>query len=114
MESAVEAQLIFQRIETVVEKAINFRRELGVRLPELLTPGELQLLQDRLDHCVDGGLRSVQQRSNLRPRSGLGASSMLELQNRASSIKARIKQKLAVLSLEAKIGMHGVQKPGVA
>src|SRR5262245_45954104 len=110
MGTAVEIQFIFARIESVIEKAISFRRELGAKIPTLLTPTELQELQDKLDHLVDNGIVSVRQRSGLQPRGGGKISGMQEAESRTRGLKVRIKQKLTALPLEARLGMHESQK----
>jgi hypothetical protein len=106
-----EIHAIFVMIESVIEKAIDFRRDLGARFPTLLMPSELQTLQKRLEQQSDHGIAAVKSRSDLQPRGAGGISAMEEAQNKALGLKARINQKLKALSLEAKLGTNENHKP---
>src|ERR1035437_3471561 len=52
--------IIFTAIEGVVEKVIEYREELAVRLPTLLAPANLLTLQSKIDQYIDGGVNGVE------------------------------------------------------
>src|SRR4051812_25498762 len=70
MRFSAEVDIIFSSIEEVVAKAIAFRQELGAKVPALLEPGNLKILQDKLDQYVEGGVRGVRARAQNPPNRG--------------------------------------------
>lgn len=103
--------IIFTAIEGVVEKVIEYREELAVRVPTLLAPANLLTLQSKLDQYIDGGVNGVRTRHSMQwARTGGGLSASQEAERRAYALKARVKQKLAALPLEARLGIHQSNK----
>jgi len=95
--------IIFTALEEVIKKVIEYRRELGEKVPILLTPMNLRTLQHKLDQYINGGLNGVRSRQSMqwaRTGGGLGASQ--EAARRASALKIRVNQELAAIPLEAR------------
>ena len=101
-----EVNIFFTSIESIVEKAIACRKELGIKVPALLTPPNLKVIQDKLDQIIDGGVNSVRSRLALEARNAVGAAMVQEAQRRAFSLKAKLKMEIAALPLEVGLGMH--------
>lgn len=103
--------IIFSAIEGVVCEVIAYRKELAPRVPELLTPASLQVLQKNLNEYIDGGVTGVRSRQSIESaRTGGSLAASQEAQRRAYGLKARLKQQLTALSLEARLGMHQPNK----
>jgi len=69
--------IIFTSLEQVIEKVIEYRRELGEKAPMLLTPMDLRTLQKKLDQYLDGSVNGVRTRQSMgwaRTGGGLGSS----------------------------------------
>lgn len=113
MRFKIEVDLIFTSTEGVVDQMIDYRKELGARVPALLERGNLGTLRTKLDQLADGALNGVRQRATMAPRGAAAASLMQEAERKAYALKARINQKMAALPLEAKLGMHRAEEPNV-
>jgi len=61
----VVTEIIFTAIEGVVEKVIEYRQELAVRVPALLTPANLRTLQSKLEQYIDAGVNGVRTRHSM-------------------------------------------------
>src|SRR5437879_642400 len=70
MNFTAEAHIIFTSIEAAIDKAIEFRRELGGRVPALLNPANLQSLEAKLERFVDQSIEGVKQRAVMQGRGG--------------------------------------------
>jgi hypothetical protein len=103
---SAEIDIIFTSVEGVIEKVIACRRELGAKVPALLDAANMKALEDKLDRYVDGAVNGVHQRSTIRTPGAVGSAISHVAQQRASSVKARLNQKLAALPLEARLGVH--------
>lgn len=103
---SAETEIIFASIESVIDKAIAFRRELGAKVPALLEDDNLASLRENLEQIVQSGVSGVRQRSTLPSRNSIAPVFISEAENRASAVNARLGRKLTALPLEAKLGMH--------
>jgi hypothetical protein len=102
-----EVDITFSLIESVVEQCIEYRQQLATKVPVLLTPVNLNTLHQKLSQYVDGGVNSVRMRRSMQgARAGGGLAASQEAERRAYGLKARIKQKLEALPLEARLGMY--------
>lgn len=105
-----EAKLVFTLVEEVVQQCIEYRRELAVKAPSLLSPANLNALHQKLSKYVDGGLNSIRMWQSTRGSRGGGhIAASQEGERRAYALKARIKTKLEALRLEARLGLHQPQ-----
>jgi hypothetical protein len=103
---SLETDIIFTSIESVIDKAIAYRRQLSARVPALLEPENLTALQAKLENYIQGGVNGVRQRSIRPSRNSIAPVFISEAENRASLVKAQLNGKLCALPLEAKFGMH--------
>jgi hypothetical protein len=99
------SDIILKSVEATVDKAIAYRRELGASIPALLEENGMKPLKDRLEKYVDGSVNGIRQRGTMLPRGAGTASVNQKIQQKAYAIKARLGRKLAVLPLEAKLGL---------
>jgi hypothetical protein len=99
-------KIIFDHVAAYAGKAIELRRELGAKVPILLTKHELDKLLHTLEQHIDGGVNGVKTRLTMAPRGAGGAGAMQEAHRRAQTIKAQVRQNLIALQLESKIGMN--------
>lgn len=109
-----EIEIIFSGIGSVIDQAVAYRKELGARVPALLTAGNLKVFQDKLNQYIDGGVNGVKQRSTIQPR-GAGGPVLVQIADqKAYSLKARLNQTLAALPLEVRLGMTPSGQPNMA
>ncbi len=99
-------KIIFDHITDYADKAVALRRELGAKVPVLLSKPELDKLQRTLEQSVDGGVNGVRSRITMAPRGAGGSAAMQEAQRRAQTIKSQVQQNLTALQLESRIGMN--------
>jgi hypothetical protein len=86
-----EVEIIFASIESVIERAVTYRRELGIKVPALLTAPNLNVFQDKLNQHIDEGVNGVRSRLTLRPSGSAGPAVIQEARRRASSLKAKVR-----------------------
>jgi hypothetical protein len=108
-----EIDIMLASAENVIGKAIAFREELGAKVPALLTTENHHEFGSRLNQHVDALIKGIQTRAKLRPRDTAGGAVISEVERRAWAVKARAKNKLAALPLEARLGMHQPEEPRV-
>jgi hypothetical protein len=109
---AAETEIRIRKLATsVVERAIAKRKELGRRVPELLTTEPLNRLKDKLNTFIDGLAKGHQARieddsrqAGFAPATSQAFSRLAE--QAAQSINASANQTIEALRLEAKLGMH--------
>jgi hypothetical protein len=96
-----------------VEKAISKRRQLGAKLPELLSQHLLSQLKERLirraDHFVEGEKTRLSLQGTF--RGGVGGALIQQAKLKADGLKVRIGQEIEALRLEARLGLHKEENP---
>ncbi len=99
--------IIFASVESIIKKALALRKELGLNTPDLYLDPNLKNFQNKMDQIVDGAVGNVQCRFS-QPASLAGAEMELlrRANERASALKAKVKNELEALPLEAKIGTY--------
>ena len=101
-----EIDIIFASIQGIVDEAVEYRVELGKRVPALLEVGNLNTLEAKLTQYIDGGVVGVRSRIELKPRLWNNPAVLPLAERKANAAKARLRTRIESLPLEAKLGMH--------
>jgi hypothetical protein len=108
-----EMDIIFASTESLIEKAIAYRKELATKVPALLLAfPHLKEFHARLDEYIDGAVLALRTR-HLKYPAGAGDAAMGASVRRASALKAKVKREIQALSLEGTLGMHRGEEPKV-
>jgi len=101
-----EMEIIFSSTESIIEKAMAYRRELAAKVPALLLEfPHLKEFNARLNEYSDGAILTLRTR-HLKYPAGAGDAVMGASVRRAAALKARINREIQALSLEATLGIH--------
>ncbi len=111
---AGEMKIRLGKIDSVAEKRIALRRDLGSKLPELLEDQPLKSLKSELDGYVDSAFvdsavkTSIHYLSSRAPNSGgeLHEALCRGWEHKAAAIKARLNGELQALRLESQLGLY--------
>jgi hypothetical protein len=109
-----EIDIRFGVVEKVAAAALEKRRELGRRVPTLLSSPHLNQLKERLNRHVDGMLVAIPDRIKAAGQPlvpGMEQAVVRSAQQKASALQSKIHNELEALRLEAKLGMHEQEKP---
>ncbi len=98
--------LLFESTQEIVDKAVARRKELGRRVPLLLTKPNLATLEAKLIQMIDGTVNGVKTRLTLHPRNAGGGSVLQRAEQLAYGMKARLRNRLAAAPLEVKFDMN--------
>ena len=114
-----EVDIIFTATETMIERAIAYRKELARRAPGLLLAfPHLKELHAKLDQFADGAVLAFKARHAGNPPAGplpVGVidAVMGEAVRRATALKTRINNEIQAMALEGTLGMHREDQPQV-
>jgi len=100
-----EVNLLFESTQEIVDKAVARRKELGQRVPLLLTKPNLATLEAKLIQMIDGTVNGVKTRLTLHPRNAGGGSVLQRAEQLAYGMKAGLRNRLAAAPLEVKFDM---------
>jgi hypothetical protein len=109
-----ETEIRFAKVaEGPVQRAIEKRRELGRRFPDLLTAMSLGQLRDRLTHHIEIVFDSTKTRLAIGGTARtIGSAGVIQRARQlADQIKGSVTQQLNALTLEARLGIHADPKP---
>ena len=108
-----EIEIRLGKIGSVVEKRIALRRELGCKVPELLEEYHLKTLKNELEEYINSGVAGCIQYLSMPPNPGGAVREALRghAERQAGSIKAKVANELAALTLEARLGLCREEKP---
>jgi hypothetical protein len=112
-----EIRIHFSHVESVIEKQIALRQELGRKVPELFEEQRLKTLDDELARYVDSAVNGfINRRSSQPPHPGGAALDALsrQMEQQGFSIKAKLKAELEALRLESRLGLHKEPAPVVS
>ncbi len=101
-----ELDIVFASLQEVLTKTIAHRKELSIKVPELLSPSSLEEFQSQLNRCIDGAVKGIGMRSKLPPGNLVTGAVKSEAERRVQALKARISQELQAMPLEANLGLH--------
>jgi hypothetical protein len=109
-----EGEIRFRKTaQEPVHRAIEKRKELGRKVPELLTPYRLTQLREMLEQRVEYAVDGMRQRLAIggTGRTGVSSGIMQRMRMQADALKGSIRHDLEALRLEARLGMHSDEHP---
>ena len=100
-----EDGILWDTLSECVNKVIGVRKEMGVRVPQLLEHEHLNSLERKLKSLVDSAMSA--HRSALQDTPALGRAALNgERDFRALAVKQRITEELTKVALASRLGMH--------
>lgn len=112
-----EVEIIVAATETIVDRAIAYRKELAATAPELLLAyPHLKEFHVKLDELADGAVIAVQQRHATKPYGQVQSATLNAVMaatiRQTAILKNRIKNEIQAMALEGELGMHQRSQTG--
>jgi hypothetical protein len=104
-----ELEIRFEKVGKVIERAIDKRKQLSRKVPDLLAPTNLSKLREKLVRHVDGALDAEHTRmatSGSAYPGSVAAALGRVAGMRADGLKGAVAQSLEILRLESRLGLH--------